>query len=189
MVLQKLSGRLSLQAFEALGRLPLADYRRGRLSKGDPAPVTSPKMVARWPTPGSRHQEDRLPRASHEARRLHKAGQDRTHQNYTHITVTRRGVATVRPTTPEARGRHGHRTPYGSAISRPARHCSHAGLNVIHDRRQYGPRAAGPFSQREARRRPGLPQSAKGVAGPQKPATPSLEACATLRRQDEVRLQ
>ena len=75
------------------------------------------------------------------------------------------------------------------AISRPARHCSHAGLNVTHDRRQYGPRAAGPFSQREARRRPGLPQSAKGVAGPQKPATPSLEACATLRRQDEVRLQ
>ena len=101
MVLQKLSGRLSLQAFEALGRLPLADYRRGRLSKGDPAPVTSPKMVARWPTPGSRRQEDRLPRASHEARRLHKAGQDRTHQNYTHITVTRRGVATVRPTTPK----------------------------------------------------------------------------------------
>ena len=54
---------------------------------------------------------------------------------------------------------------------------------------QYGPRAAGPFSQREARRRPGLPQSAKGVAGPRKPATPSLEACATLRRQVEVRLQ
>ena len=86
--------------------------------------------------------------------------------------VTRRGVATVRPTSPEVRGRHGHRTPYGSAISRPARHCSHVGLNVIHDRRQYGPRAAGPFSQREARRWPGLPQSAKGVAGLQKPATP-----------------
>ena len=99
------------------------------------------------------------------------------------------GVATVRPTTPEARGRHGHRTPYGTAIPRPARHCRHAGLNVTHDRRRYGPRAAGPFSQREARRRPGLPQSAKGVAGPQKTATPSLEACATLRRQDEVRLQ
>ena len=76
------------------------------------------------------------------------------------------GVATVRPTTPEARGRHGHRRPYGTAISRPARHCSHASLNVIHDRRPYGPRAAGPFSQRGARRRPGLPQSAKGVAGP-----------------------
>ena len=189
MVLQKLSGRLSLQAFEALGRLPLADYRRGRLSKGDPAPVTSPKMVARWPTPGSRRQEDRLPRASHEACRLQTAGQYRTHQNYAHIMVIRRGVATVRSTIPEARGRHGHRTPYGSAISRPARHCSHAGLNVIHDERQYGPQAAGPLGQREARRRPSLPQSAKGVAGPQKPATPSLEACATLRRQDEVRLQ
>ena len=129
------------------------------------------------------------PEAGLEERRLQEAGQDRNHQSYAHITVTRRGVATVRPTTPEARGRHGHRTPYGTAISRPARHCSHAGLNVTHDRRQYGPRAAGPFSQREARRRPGLPQSAKGVAGPQKPATPSLEACATLRRQDEVRLQ
>ena len=101
-------------------------------------------------------------RAGHGERRLQEAGRDRTHQNYAHITVTRRGVATVRPTTPESRGRHGHRTPYGSAISRPARPCSHAGLNVIRDRRQYGPRAAGPFSQREARRRPGLPPSAKG---------------------------
>jgi len=78
----------------------------------------------------------------------------------------------VRPTTPESRGRHGRWTPYGSAISGPARHCSHDGLNVIRDRRQYGQRAAGPFSQREARRRPGLPQSARGVAGPQKSATP-----------------
>ena len=99
------------------------------------------------------------------------------------------GEATVRPTTPEARGRHGHRTPYGTAIPRPARHCSHTSLDVTHGRHRYGPRAAGPFSQREARRRPDLPQSAKGVAGPQKSATPSLEACATLRRQEEVRLQ
>ena len=74
-------------------------------------------------------------------------------------------------------------------VSYAARHCSHASLNVIHDQLLYGPQAAGPFRQREAWRRPGLPQSAKGVAGPQKPATPSLEACATLRRQDEVRLQ
>ena len=74
-------------------------------------------------------------------------------------------------------------------VSCSARHCSHASLNVIHDRLPYGPRAAGPFSQREARRRPGLSQSAKGVAGPQKPATPFLEAGASLRRQDEVRLQ
>ena len=74
-------------------------------------------------------------------------------------------------------------------VSCSARHCSHASLNVIHDRLLYGPRAAGPFRQREARRRPGLPQSAKGVAGPQKPATPFLEAGAPLRRQDEVRLQ
>ena len=35
----------------------------------------------------------------------------------------------------------------------------------------------------------GLSQSAKSVAGPQKPATPFLEAGAPLRRQDEVRLQ
>ena len=153
----------------------------------------------KWPTPGSRlqkdrlpkagHEEHRLPKAGHEERRLQGAGQDRTRQNYAHITVIRRGMATVQPTTPESRSRHGHRTPYGSAISRPARHCSHVGLNVIHDRRQYGPRAAGPFSQRDARRRPGLPQSARGVAGPQEPATPYLETCATLRRQDEVRLQ
>ena len=74
-------------------------------------------------------------------------------------------------------------------VSRAARHCSHVGLDVTHDRFPYGPRAAGPFGQREARRQPGLPQSAKDVAGSQKSATPSLEACATLRRQDEVRQQ
>ena len=74
-------------------------------------------------------------------------------------------------------------------VSCSARHCSHSSLNVIHDRLPYGPRAAGPLGQREARRRPGLPQSAEGVAGPQKPATPFLEAGAPLRRQDEVRLQ
>ena len=156
-LLKKLSGHLSLQAFEALGRLPPADHPRGRLSEGDPVPETFPKKATKWPTPGSRLQKDRLPKAGHEERRLQEAGQDRTHQNYAHIMVTRRGVATVRPTTPESRSRHGHRTPYGSAISRPARHCSHVGLDVIHDRRQYGPRAAGPFSQRDARRQPGLP--------------------------------
>ena len=57
-------------------------------------------------------------------------------------------------------------------VSCSARHCSHASLDVIHDRLLYGPQAPGPFRQREARRRPGLPQPAKGVAGPQKPATP-----------------
>ena len=96
-------------------------------------------------------------KAGHEEHRLQEAGQDRTHQYCAHITVTRRGVATVQPTTPESRRGHGHRTPYGSAVSRPARHCSHVGLDVIHDRCQYGPWAAGPFSQRDARRRPGLP--------------------------------
>ena len=176
---EKLSGRSGLQASKTQGCLPLVGYVTGRLPEGDPTSTTFPKMTIRWPTPRTRPYEDRLP----------EAGQDCTHQGCTHITVMRRGVATVQPTTPESRSRHGHRTPYGSAISRPARHCSHAGLNVIHDRRQYGPRAAGPFSQREARRRPGLPPSARGVADPQKPATPSLETCATLRRQDEVRLQ
>ena len=74
-------------------------------------------------------------------------------------------------------------------ISCSARHCSHASLDVIHDRLLYGPQAPGPFRQRETRRRPGLPQSTEGVASPQKPATPFLEAGAPLRRQDEVRLQ
>ena len=74
-------------------------------------------------------------------------------------------------------------------VSCSARHCSHASLNVIHDGLPYDPRAAGPLGQREARRRPGLPKSAKGVVGPQKPATPFLEVGAPLRRQDEVRLQ
>ena len=51
------------------------------------------------------------------------------------------------------------------AVSRSARHCSHASLNVIHDGLPYGPRVAGPFSKRDTRRRPCLPQSAWDVAG------------------------
>ena len=34
-------------------------------------------------------------------------------------------------------------------VSRAARHCSHASYDVIHDPLLYGPRTAGPFSQRE----------------------------------------
>ena len=59
-------------------------------------------------------------------------------------------MATVRPKTPEARGRHGYRRPYERDVSRAARHCSHASYDVIHDPLLYGPRTAGPFSQREA---------------------------------------
>ena len=154
---EKLSGQSSLQASRARGRLPLAGYHQGRLPEGDPASETFPKKATRWPTPGSRPQEDRLPEAGHEEGRLPEAGQDCTHQGCTHITVIRRGVAAVQPTTPESRNMHGHRAPYGSAIPRPAQHCSHVDLDVIHDRRQYGPRAAGPFSQRDAQRRPSLP--------------------------------
>ena len=154
---EKLSGQSSLQASRAWGRLPPAGYPQGRLQEDDPASKTFPKKATRWPTPGSRPQEDRLPEAGHEESRLPEAGQDCTHQDCIHITVIRRGVAAVQPTTSESRNRHGHRAPYGSAISRPARHCSHVDLDVTHDRRQYGPRAAGPFSQRDTRRRPGLP--------------------------------
>ena len=154
---EKLSGQLSLQAPRARGRLPLAGYPHGRLPEGDPASKTFPKKATRWPTPGSWHQEDRLPEAGHEEGRLPKAGQDCIHQGCTHITVIRRGVAAVQPTTPESRSMHGHSAPYRSAVPRPARHCCYVDRDVTHDRRQYGPRAAGPFSQRDARRRPGLP--------------------------------
>ena len=159
---KKLSGQSSLQASRAWGRLPPAGYPQGRLPEGNPASETFPTKATRWPTPGSRPQEDRLPEAGHEESRLPEADQDCTHQDCPHqdcihITQIRWGVAAVQPTTPESRNRHGHRAPYGSAISRPARHCSHVDLDVTHDRRQYCPRVAGPFSQREARRRPGLP--------------------------------
>ena len=154
---EKLSDHSSLQASRAWGRLPLAGYPQGRLPEGDPASKTFPKKATRWPTPGSRPQEDRLLEAGHEENRLPEAGQDCTNQDCIHIMVIRRGVAAVQPTTPESRNRHGHRAPYGSAISCPVRHCSHVDLNVTHDIRQYGPRAAGPFSQRDARRRPSLP--------------------------------
>ena len=59
-------------------------------------------------------------------------------------------MATVRPMTPEARGEHGYRGPYGRDVSRAARHYSHASHDVIHDPLLYDPRTAGPFSQREA---------------------------------------
>ena len=147
---EKLSGQSSLQASKGWGRLPLAGYPQGRLPEGDPASKTFPKRATRWPIPGSRPQEDRLPEAGHEEGRLPEAGQDYTHQGCTHITVIRRGVATVQPATPESRSTHGHSAPYGSAIPRPARHCCHVDRDVTHNRRQYGPRTAGPFSQREA---------------------------------------
>ena len=162
---KKLPGQSSLQASRAQGRLPLAGYHPGRLLEGDPASKTFPKRTTRWPTPGSRPQEDRLTEAGHEEDRLPEAGQDCTLKGCTHITVMRRGVATVQPATPESRSMHGHSAPYGSAIPRPARHCCHVDREATHDRRQYGPRAAGPFSQRDARRRPSFPQSAWGVAG------------------------
>ena len=154
---EKLSGHSSLQVSRAWGRLPPAGYPLGRLPEGDTASKTFPKKATRWPTPGSRPQEDRLPEAGHEESRLPETGQDCTHQDCIHITVIRRGMVAVQPTTPETRNKHDHRAPYGSAIPRPTRHCSHVDLDVTHDRRQYGPRAAGPFSQRDARRRPGLP--------------------------------
>ena len=154
---KKLSGHSSLQASRAWGRLPPAGYPQGRLPEGDPASETFPKKATRWPTPGSRPQEDRLPEAGHEESRLLEASQGCTHQDCIHIMVIRRGVAAVQPTTPESRNMHGHRASYGSAIPRPAWHFSHVDLDVTHDMRQYGPRAAGPFSQRDARRRPGLP--------------------------------
>ena len=97
---EKLSGQSSLQASRAWGRLPLAGYPQGRLPEGDPASETFPKKATRWPTPGSRPQEDRLPEAGHEEGRLPEAGQDCTHQGCTHITVIRRGVAAVQPATP-----------------------------------------------------------------------------------------
>src|SRR4051812_26812680 len=54
---------------------------------------------------------------------------------------------------------------------------------------QRGPWAMGPFGQRDTRRRPGLLRSAQDMAGFPKPACPSLEGGAPLRRQDDVRLQ
>ena len=113
---EKLSGQLSLQASRAWGRLPLAGYTQDRLPEGDPALKTFPKKATRWPTPGSRPQEDRLPEAGHEEGRLPEAGQECTHQGCTHITVIRRGMAAVQPITPESRNMHGHRAPYGLAI-------------------------------------------------------------------------
>ena len=95
--------------------------------------------------------------------------------------MIRRGVVTVQPATPESRSMHGHSAPYGSAIPRPARHCCHVDRDATHDRRQYGPRAAGPFSQRDARRRPSLLQSAWGIAGSQQPAIPHPRSMCIIK--------
>ncbi len=74
-----------------------------------------------------------------------------------------------------------------------AAHCSHAYLDkalvirgeaTVSSRRQDPRRWGRPVDQEASSRR-----DAKGIAGPQKPATPFLEAGAPLRRQDEVRLQ
>ena len=138
---RKIIRPLGLQALQALDRLPWPAS-----PEADSREAAQPQQ----PPPTGHPRGGRLQEAGLEERRLQEAGRDHNHQSYTHITVTRRGVATVRPTTPEARGGHGYRRPYGTAVSRAARHCSHAGLDVTHDRLPYGPRAAGPFSQREA---------------------------------------
>ena len=97
---EKLPGQSSLQASRAQGRLPLAGYYLGRLAEGDLASKTFPKRTTRWPTPGSRPQEDRLPEAGHEEGQIPEDGQGCTLRGSAHITVMRRGVATVQPATP-----------------------------------------------------------------------------------------
>ena len=74
-------------------------------------------------------------------------------------------------------------------VSRAARHCSHVGLDVTHDRRQYGPWAVGPFARETSEDGPASSSRPGMWPAPNSRLPPSLEACALLRRQDEVRLQ
>ena len=69
----------------------------------------------------------------------------RTLKVRTPITTMGRGVATVDPATPEYRNTHGYSTPYGAAISYPAKHCCHADHDAIHDGSPVRPVGGGPL--------------------------------------------
>ena len=89
-------------------------------------------------------------------------------------------MAAVQPTTPESRNRHGHRAPYGPAIPRPVRHCSHVGLDVTHDRCQYGPWAAGPFARETSE--DGLASSSRPEMWPATSLPRSMRPTKEIRR-------
>ena len=60
-------------------------------------------------------------------------------------------MAIVNPATPESWNTHGYSTLYRAAMQI---------MTPSTTGRQYGPQAAGPFGQRDIRRRPDLPQPA-----------------------------
>ena len=84
--------------------------------------------------------------ASHpEVGRLLAGGLAYTLKVCTHITAIRRGVATVKPATPESLSEHGHIAPYRVAIPRPVRHCCHVDHDVTHGGLSVRPVGGGPL--------------------------------------------
>ena len=79
------------------------------------------------------------------------------------IKETRRGKATVKPATPESRSTHGHSAPYGSAIPRPARHCSHVDHDATHDGLSVRPAGGGPLQPERRSKAVKPPYSRPGV--------------------------
>ena len=73
----------------------------------------------------------------------------------------------------------------------PVRHGTVATLTLMSSTTGYqcGPRAVGPFGQRDTRRRPGLPSRPKTEPALHIRLATSLEGNTPLRRQDAVRLQ
>ena len=58
-----------------------------------------------------------------------------------------RGVATVKPTTPKSRNKHGHSKPYESATTRPAGYCCHADHDATHDKLSVRPMGDAPSAR------------------------------------------
>ena len=75
----------------------------------------------------------------------------------TNVMAMGRGVATVKPAAPESQNTHGYSTSYGAAMTRPAWHYCMLTMTSPTAGCQYAPQAAGPFSQRDTRRRPRFP--------------------------------
>ena len=116
-------------------RLPLRSAVRRRprpknIQEESPERAGSTKPATRRPTPRSRPPS--------------AGGPDRALKICTHITAMRRGVATVKPATPESRNAHGHSASYGAAITRPTRHCCHVDHDVTHGELSVRPVGGGP---------------------------------------------
>ena len=126
------------------------------LEKQDHEKADFQKPAIKGPTPRSRPLSRRL-RSCPQS--LHPHNGDKTGRGYSKACHPRIPAHAW----PQCTVRGGH--------PRPARHCCHDDRDVTHGEGSVRPVGGGPPRSGRSRRRPGFPQSAKGMAGFQQPAS------------------